>query len=206
MGTERLNFEGKVVVATGVGSGIGAAIADCFAACGATVVGLEHDAEKLSCSAARIAKEGGCFHPILADVSSAEDVAKAFAEINARFPTIDVLVNNVGVEFYSEFVDVTVEDWERQIAVNLRAFFCAVPGRACHDSAAARLHHQHGVRPGICYDRPDSALRGCQGRRPGSYPGYGTRSRPTQYSGQWNLPRVHRDADDGSVFEARSRS
>ncbi len=123
MGTERLNFEGKVVVATGAGSGIGAAIADCFAASGATVVGLEHDAEKLSCSAARITKEGGCFHPILADVSSAEDVAKAFAEINARFPTVDILVNNVGVEFYSEFVDITVEDWERQIAVNLRSVF-----------------------------------------------------------------------------------
>ena len=92
MGTERLNFEGKVVVATGVGSGIGAAIADCFAACGATVIGLERDAEKLNCSATRITKEGGRFHPILADVSSAEDVAKAFGEINARFPAVDVLV------------------------------------------------------------------------------------------------------------------
>jgi dihydroanticapsin dehydrogenase len=123
MGAERLNFNGKVVVATGVGSGIGAAIADCFAACGATVVGLERDAGKLKASETRITKEGGCFHPILADVSSAEDVAKAFGEINARFPTVDVLVNNVGVEYYSEFVDITVEDWEQQIAVNLRSVF-----------------------------------------------------------------------------------
>jgi NAD(P)-dependent dehydrogenase (short-subunit alcohol dehydrogenase family) len=132
MGTERLNFEGRVVVVTGVGSGIGAAIADSFAACGATVVGLERDAETLNCSAIRITQQGGCLHPILADVSSAEDVAKAFADINARFPAIDVLVNNVGIEFYREFVDITTEDWDRQIAVNLRsAFLCcsrAVPG------------------------------------------------------------------------------
>jgi|HubBroStandDraft_5_1064220.scaffolds.fasta_scaffold247421_2 NAD(P)-dependent dehydrogenase (short-subunit alcohol dehydrogenase family) len=123
MFSERLNFDGRVVVVTGVGSGIGAAVADCFAECGATVVGLERDAERLNCSATRIAKTGGRFHPILADVSSAEDVARAFAEIKAKFPVIDVLVNNVGVEFYSEFVDVTVEDWERQIAVNLKSVF-----------------------------------------------------------------------------------
>ena len=85
MGTERLNFEGKVVVVTGVGAGIGAAIADSFAACGATVVGLERDAERLGCTAKRITQQGGCLHPFLADVSSAEDVSKAFDD-NARFP------------------------------------------------------------------------------------------------------------------------
>lgn len=132
MCTERINFEGKVVVVTGVGSGIGAAIADAFAACGATVVGLECDVEKLKSSAKRITQQGGCLHPIVVDVSSAEDVAKVFADINTRFPGIDVLVNNVGVEFYREFVDITTEDWDRQLAVNLRSVFlcCSstVPG------------------------------------------------------------------------------
>jgi NAD(P)-dependent dehydrogenase (short-subunit alcohol dehydrogenase family) len=131
-GTDRLNFERKVVVVTGVGSGIGAAIADSFAACGATVVGLERDAERLGCTEKRIGQQGGCLHPILADVSSAEDVSKAFGEIHTRFPAIDVLVNNVGVEFYREFVDITAEDWDRQLAVNLRSVFlcCSntVPG------------------------------------------------------------------------------
>ena len=98
-------------------------------------------------------------------------MAKAFGEINARFPTVDVLVNNVGVEFYSEFVDITVEDWERQIAVNLRSvFLCCSKVVPAMIQRQGRLHHQHSVRPGICHDRPDSALRGGQGRRPGSHP------------------------------------
>jgi meso-butanediol dehydrogenase/(S,S)-butanediol dehydrogenase/diacetyl reductase len=117
------NFQGKVVVATGVGAGIGAAIADAFAAYGATVVGLERDPEALSQTATRIAKSGGAFHPIRTDVSSEEEVAAAFHETIARYSTVDVLVNNVGREFYKEFVDVKVADFDRQIAVNLRSVF-----------------------------------------------------------------------------------
>ena len=64
--TDGMNFKGKVVVVTGVGAGIGAAIADGFAACGATVVGLERDPETLSQSATRIIKSGGSFHSIRA--------------------------------------------------------------------------------------------------------------------------------------------
>jgi NAD(P)-dependent dehydrogenase (short-subunit alcohol dehydrogenase family) len=134
-----VNLAGKLVVVTGVGSGIGAATADCFAAFGATVVGLERNPASLSCTAARIAASGGSFHPIVADVSSEEDVAGAFREIYATFETVDVLVNNVGVEFYKQFVEIAVADWDRQIAVNLRsAFLC------CSNVVPAMINRRSG--------------------------------------------------------------
>jgi NAD(P)-dependent dehydrogenase (short-subunit alcohol dehydrogenase family) len=137
--TERLNFEGRVVVVTGVGSGIGAAISDCFAACGATVVGLERDPDSLNRTAKRITKSGGSFHPILTDVSSEEEVVRAFREINVRFKAVDTLVNNVGVEFYKEFVDIAVADWDRQIAVNLRSVFLC-----CSNVVPAMIKRRRG--------------------------------------------------------------
>ena len=121
--TGGIDFKDKVVVVTGAGAGIGAAVADSFAACGAKVIGLERDPESLNRSAARITASGGSFHPIRADVSSEEDVAGAFREIIIKFAVVDVLVNNVGMEFYRDFVDVGVADWDRQIAVNLRSVF-----------------------------------------------------------------------------------
>ena len=118
-----INFAGKLVIVTGVGEGIGAAVADVFAECGASVVGLECNPESLDRKVRRIAETGGILHPICADVSSEQSVARAFDEIMSTYDSIDVLVNNVGVEFYKEFVDVRVPDWERQMAVNLRSVF-----------------------------------------------------------------------------------
>lgn len=137
--TELLNIKGKVVVATGVGSGIGAAVADSFAACGATVIGLERDPDSLQCTAARIGKSGGTFHPILADVSSESDVNTAFREIYSKYETVDTLVNNVGVEFYKQFVDIAVADWDRQIAVNLRSVFLC-----CSNVVPRMIKQGHG--------------------------------------------------------------
>ena len=137
--TERLNLKGKVVVVTGVGAGIGAAVADSFAACGATVFGLEREPDSLERTAARIAKSGGTFHPILADVSSEPDVSKAFREIHDKFEAVDILVNNVGVEFYRQFVDVAVADWDSQIAVNLRSVFLC-----CSNVVPTMIKQGHG--------------------------------------------------------------
>ena len=137
--TELLNFEGRAVAVTGVGSGIGAAIADCFAAHGAKVFGLECNREALERTAARVKKAGGCLYPILADVSSEKDVAEAFREINSRVDAIDVLVNNVGVEFYKQFVDIAVPDWDWQIAVNLRSVFLC-----CANVVPAMIKRQGG--------------------------------------------------------------
>jgi 3-oxoacyl-[acyl-carrier protein] reductase len=118
-----LNLTGKVAVVTGVGAGIGAAIADIFAATGATVIGLECNPQTLAQSAKRIAAKGNEIHPICTDVSSEESVERAFHEILSEHSSIDILVNNVGLEYYKDFVEVSVADWELQLAVNLRSVF-----------------------------------------------------------------------------------
>jgi len=118
-----MNLIGKTAIVTGVGSGIGSAIADIFASVGASIVGLDCNAAGLDQTTKRISCQGGTIHPILADVSSEHSVAKAFEEITSVFKEIDILVNNVGVEFYKEFVAIQPTDWETQLAVNLRSVF-----------------------------------------------------------------------------------
>jgi NAD(P)-dependent dehydrogenase (short-subunit alcohol dehydrogenase family) len=118
-----MNFAGKVAVVTGVGSGIGAAIADIFAAAGAKLVGLDCNPQALDQTANRIKQNGGAIQPICADVSSEESVTRAFEEITSVYHAIDILVNNVGVEFYRDFTAIRASDWEFQLAVNLRSVF-----------------------------------------------------------------------------------
>jgi meso-butanediol dehydrogenase/(S,S)-butanediol dehydrogenase/diacetyl reductase len=118
-----MNLNTKVCVITGVGAGIGAAITDVFSRGGAHVIGLEKDRGNLDRTAERITARGGSLHAICTDVSSEASIQSAFQEINSRYETIDVLVNNVGVEFYKDFVSVSIEDWEHQLGVNLRSVF-----------------------------------------------------------------------------------
>jgi NAD(P)-dependent dehydrogenase (short-subunit alcohol dehydrogenase family) len=126
-----IDLNGKVSVVTGVGAGIGSAIADVFSQYGARVIGLERDRAALEGAVERVAAKGSSLHGICTDVSSEASVQSAFKEIAAEYLTIDILVNNVGVEFYKDFVSVSVDDWEYQLGVNLRSVFlcssCVVP-------------------------------------------------------------------------------
>ena len=98
-------------------------MADVFSSCGAQIIGLEKDRASLDRTAGRVAGRGGSLHTICTDVSSEVSVQNAFEQITSKYEVIDVLVNNVGIEFYKEFVDVSTEDWEQQIRVNLRSVF-----------------------------------------------------------------------------------
>jgi NAD(P)-dependent dehydrogenase (short-subunit alcohol dehydrogenase family) len=118
-----MDLNTKVCVVTGVGAGIGASIADVFSRLGAHVIGLEKNRGNLDRIAERITVRGGSLHAICTDVSSEASVQSAFQEITSQYETIDVFVNNVGVEFYRDFVSVSVEDWDRQLGVNLRSVF-----------------------------------------------------------------------------------
>jgi 3-oxoacyl-[acyl-carrier protein] reductase len=109
---------------TGSSRGIGRAIAARFGTEGATVAvnHLGDDAQ-----AADVVKElessGGVAAAFEADVSKAEDVERMADAVEARFGPIDVLVCNAGVSSHVPFVDLSVDEWDRVIAVNLRGVF-----------------------------------------------------------------------------------
>jgi NAD(P)-dependent dehydrogenase (short-subunit alcohol dehydrogenase family) len=107
-------LESKVCVITGTASGIGAESARLFAAEGATVVGIDLDAEQ-AVGALTIA----------ADVADEEQVRAAMDEAAERFGRIDVLMNNAGINPTddSSVVETSLEAWQRVQDVNARGVF-----------------------------------------------------------------------------------
>jgi 3-oxoacyl-[acyl-carrier protein] reductase len=116
----------RVVIVTGAGRGIGAAIASAFADQGAIVIGA--DLEPPSDGDPRIRFER-------LDVSAADEVAALFSSLAEEQGRLDVLVNNVGIWFRRSITEISVEEWDRVIGVNLRGVFLCT--KAAIDPMAA---------------------------------------------------------------------
>ena len=126
-------FNDKIVIITGAGSGIGEATAKRFAADGATVVLVGRTQEKLDKVADAIADKNKVFvRPT--DVSKAEDVKALFDEVIDKYSQLDVLVNNAGVASGGLIADVTDEDWHKVMSINVNGVF--------HCTRAAMPHLQ----------------------------------------------------------------
>lgn len=118
--TER--FAGRVAVITGAGRGIGQATADAFRREGARVVYLDSN-EAAATAAAGRAVEGGEGLGLACDVSKAADVAAAIAATRDRFGGIDIVVNNAGICTLNLAVDLSEEEWDRVMAVNVKGMW-----------------------------------------------------------------------------------
>lgn len=125
MNTEPL--QGQKALVTGGSSGIGEGIARALAAAGASViVNYNSDAEAAECIVTDIRAAGGTAIAIGADISSEEAVRHLFAQMFDAFGTIDILINNAGMQKDAPFVEMTLEQWQRVIDVNLTGqFLCA---------------------------------------------------------------------------------
>ena len=116
---------GKVCVVTGAGSGIGRATALEMSARGAKVVVSDHDADTVADTAERVRGAGGAVEPVVADVTSTEQVEALMARAVEVYGRIDVLHNNAGVH-ETAFADATssetlTEDaWDRVMDVNVK--------------------------------------------------------------------------------------
>ncbi|MBK5567763.1 SDR family oxidoreductase [Ensifer sp. SSB1] len=117
-----LNFPltGKVALVTGGASGIGAAIASAFAAKGAKVAVLDINEEVARAKAEAL---GGGARPFACDVSDAASVNAAVSSVVAAFGGIDIAVNSAGVVFLAPAEDLSLDHWDKTIAINLKGSF-----------------------------------------------------------------------------------
>jgi len=122
-------LQGQVAIVTGAGSGIGAGCANELAKAGATVIvnypiaSTKKMAEKV---VAEIAKNGGSAVAYQCDVSKEEEVVKMFEDVITQFGTVDILINNAGLQRDAKFEHMTLEQWNFVIGVNLTGqFLCA---------------------------------------------------------------------------------
>ncbi|MGH9661758.1 MAG: SDR family NAD(P)-dependent oxidoreductase, partial [Bryobacteraceae bacterium] len=124
-----LRLEGKNAVITGASSGIGQAIAVRFAREGASVainhVGPGAEAEETR-ARVRAARQGVREVAVQADVSKEADVARMFAEAIAALGSLDIVVNNAGIQKPCASEEIEAADFDRVLGVNLRgAFLCS---------------------------------------------------------------------------------
>jgi NAD(P)-dependent dehydrogenase (short-subunit alcohol dehydrogenase family) len=108
----------RVVLITGGAGGIGRATGERFAAAGDTVVLAERNADAL-------AEVGPSFDTVLADVTIVADCERMVAETVARHGRLDVLVNCAGVWVEGATAEMSEEQWDRTIDVNLKGTFFA---------------------------------------------------------------------------------
>lgn len=136
-------LKNQKALVTGASSGIGEAIARHLAKAGASVVVNYHsDAENAQKIVADICSEGGEAIAIGANVAKENEVLAMFEQMYQHFGTIDILVNNAGIQKDAAFVDMTLDEWNLVIEVNLTGqFLCA--------REAAKEFLNRGVKPDV---------------------------------------------------------
>ncbi len=127
MSQQSAPFAGRTAIVTGSGRNIGRAIALELARGGANLVVNGHrDRAAVEAVANEARQAGARALGVMADVSSHDEVARMVAQADAEFGSVDIVVSNVGVRRMQPFLDISPDDWNESLAVNLTpAFFLA---------------------------------------------------------------------------------
>ena len=117
-----LNLTGKVCVVTGAASGIGASVAQLLCEQGAHVAMLDRDASAVDKMADGLRQQGGDVLPVACDISQADDVAAAAQKVLSHWQRCDVLINNAGLLRAGSLSEVSLQDWQHVLNVNLTGY------------------------------------------------------------------------------------
>jgi 2-hydroxycyclohexanecarboxyl-CoA dehydrogenase len=127
----------RVAVVTGAGSGMGRAIAGHLAQRGCRIALLDVHEEGVRQLAKELEEDGAQVLAVRVDVSDRKDVEAAFEETRAGLGPVAILVTSAGMEGFESFLDISVESWDRMLAVNLTGTFHCIQ-LAVPDMVAAR--------------------------------------------------------------------
>ncbi|WP_174021889.1 3-oxoacyl-ACP reductase family protein (plasmid) [Agrobacterium fabrum] len=137
-----LSLTGKTALVTGGSRSIGAAIAKRLAADGAAVaITYSASPDKAAAVVAEIENAGGRAIAIQADAGDPAAVRAAVAKTEEAFGSLDILVNNAGIALGGPIEDITFEDYERMIAVNVTGVFVATQEAARRMKSGGRIVH-----------------------------------------------------------------
>ena len=134
------SFAGRVALVTGGSRGIGKGIVRRLASDGATVAftysSSEEEAKRL---ASEIEAVGGKVLPIKADSASAEDVRAAVDQVAKELGELHIFVNNAGIMIRGSVDSYSLEDFDRMLAINVRAAFVGIQAVSEHMKGGGRI-------------------------------------------------------------------
>lgn len=127
----KFSIKDKVCIITGAGKGIGKELASLFYNQGASVALITRNNDDLQSLKKELIFDDSRVLLYPGDVSDEETVKQFVQETVNKFRRIDVLINNAGMRFRKQFMDITTEEWDKVINTNLRSvyFLCREVGR-----------------------------------------------------------------------------
>ena len=117
------NVDGKVILVTGGGQGLGAAICRTMAEDGAKVIAVDVNENKLQNVVKEITDSGGEIKSYPMNVADEKNVQDVINQIIKDFGKIDVVINNAGIDYTKSIEEITYDEWNKVISVNLTGPF-----------------------------------------------------------------------------------